>query len=698
MDLLCGIHGQFVPGTMTALMGTSGAGKSTLLDVLAGRKNSGKIKGLMDMNGNALMRSVQKQFGYVEQFDLHCLTATVQEALEFSASLRLPASEDVTRIIQATLDILELHGDRGKRISDLSNEQFKRVTIGVELVANPSILFLDEPTSGLDVHAAKVVLDAILRIARSGRTVICTIHQPSFVLFAMFDALVLLRTGGNMVYVGPLNGGNAIVEYFEAIPGIRKCRDRENPASYMLDVMAANPRTDFSSIYKASALYTDNERTIAAASAPTQLRMPTRRRQSNYATQLYYLGLRTTRKYWRTREYSLGRVLITVFVAGIFGVLYRRGDGLQYTTQLQSQALLVFVGPLFMGIISVITVNESLGLPVVDAERMVFFRERASGMYATLPYAIVFALVEVPYVVMNSLVFSGLFYILVGLKATADAFTWFCAYYFLYNLFATYLGQLLVVILPDLRTAVMATGGLNSLMSLFAGFFIHKDNIPAAWSFMYWMSPLHYVLEGMMCTQYADNHASIALSSKGTILSRENTTVSAYVFEMFGGGLSADNNVPNVGFLGLCIAVVKIGTFLAMKFVSASARGRHFITMADSDNESYDSSSPRSSSYDDWTKEPLVGEKLCVYLLHWDKATQDLPDIFDTTLIKPKDPTTIYRCVSECVIHYHSTTLTRAQFELEYGMPPRSRDEEIMRLRHAMLAQYLTEVEMDRKK
>ncbi|ETV68052.1 hypothetical protein, variant 1 [Aphanomyces astaci] len=120
--------------------------------------------------------------------------------------------------------------------------------------------------------------------------------------------------------------------------------------------------------------------------------------------------------------------------------------------------------------------------------------------------------------------------------------------------------------------------------------------------------------------------------------------------------------------------------------------------MADSDNESYDSSSPRSSSYDDWTKEPLVGEKLCVYLLHWDKATQDLPDIFDTTLIKPKDPTTIYRCVSECVIHYHSTTLTRAQFELEYGMPPRSRDEEIMRLRHAMLAQYLTEVEMDRKK
>ncbi|ETV98203.1 hypothetical protein H310_08927 [Aphanomyces invadans] len=120
--------------------------------------------------------------------------------------------------------------------------------------------------------------------------------------------------------------------------------------------------------------------------------------------------------------------------------------------------------------------------------------------------------------------------------------------------------------------------------------------------------------------------------------------------------------------------------------------------MADSDGEMYDSSSPRSSHYDDWTKEPLVGEKMTVYLLHWDKATQKEPDIFDTTLMKPKDPTTIFRCEPDCVIHYHSTTLTRAQFEREYGMPPRSRGDEILRLRQAMLEKYLTEVEMDRKK
>ncbi|ETV98201.1 hypothetical protein, variant 1 [Aphanomyces invadans] len=364
VDLLSGIHGQFAPGTMTALMGTSGAGKSTLLDVLAGRKNSGKIKGSMHVNGMPLTRAVQKQFGYVEQFDLHCLTATVEEALEFSAHLRLPGAsvDDIKDVIQSTLDTLELRRDRGKRISILSNEQSKRVTIGVELVANPSVLFLDEPTSGLDVHAAKVVLDAIYRIARSGRTVICTIHQPSFALFEMFDALVLLRTGGKMVYVGPLNGGKAIVEYLERIPGTRKLLDRENPATYMLDVMAANPSVDFSSIYMASSLCAANDAAISAGCDGSKRAQPSaggpatsRTKATSYGTQLYYLGLRTARKYWRTREYSVGRVLISIFVAIIFGVLYEHDDGLHFTSQLQSQASLVFVGPLFMGIISVIT-------------------------------------------------------------------------------------------------------------------------------------------------------------------------------------------------------------------------------------------------------------------------------------------------------------------------------------------------------
>ncbi|CAK4076853.1 unnamed protein product [Aphanomyces euteiches] len=584
VDLLGGIHGQFVPGTMTALMGTSGAGKSTLLDVLAGRKNSGKIKGVLCVNSMPLTPAIQKQFGYVEQNDLHCLTATVHEALEFSAHLRLPSSgSNIRQIIRSTLQILELDGESDRRISDVSNEQCKRVTIGVELVANPSVLFLDEPTSGLDVHAAKVVLDAVHRISRSGRTVICTIHQPSFVLFEMFDALVLLRTGGTMVYFGPLDHGKAIVDYFEAIPSMRKVKPRENPATYMLDVMAANPSVDFTSIYLASTLCKTNDAAISMAmqgtNADAKADQSPRFRQSTtngsgdnamlvkktspYSTQFYYLGLRTMRKYWRTRDYSVGRVLIAIFVAVIFGILFQGNYALDYTTQVQAQASLIFVGPLFMGIISVLT-----GLPVVDAERIVFFRERASGMYATYPYATVYSLVEIPYVLFNSLVFSVVFYFMIDLKPDSGAFFWFYLYYMLYNLFATYLGQFLVAVLPDLRTAVVATGGLNSLISLFAGFFIHKHSIPDGWSILYWMSPLHYTLEGIMSTQYSDNAKSIIVGSEGTRLSPQNTTIQAFIDQMFGGGISIDNKVINVVYLALCIFVVRMGAFLAQHFIS----------------------------------------------------------------------------------------------------------------------------------
>ncbi|KAF0720516.1 Aste57867_235 [Aphanomyces stellatus] len=571
VELLSDIHGHFVPGTMTALMGTSGAGKSTLMDVLAGRKNSGKIKGVIKVNGRALTKATQTQFGYVEQFDLHCVTATVEEALSFSAYLRLADTRHAHDLIQSTLHILELDGQRHRRISLLSNEQSKRVTIGVELVANPSVLFLDEPTSGLDVHAAKVVCDAMQRISKSGRTVICTIHQPSFVLFEMFDALVLLRSGGKMVYFGPLDHGLAVVDYFQSTAGVRDLHPQENPATYMLDVLAANPSIDFTSLYLNSTLCAHNLNKVnpttgSAAATTVDGELPPRH-ASSYSMQLYQLGLRTLRKYWRTQEYSVGRVFISLFVALTFGILFKNDGAIAYTAQVQSQVSLIFIGPLFMGIIAVIT-----GLPVVDAERMVFFRERASGMYATWPYTIVFAVVEIPYVVVNSLVFALVFYFMLHLAADAVAFGWFYLYFCLHTLFATYLGQLLVAVLPDLRTAIVATGGVNSLFSLFAGFFIHKNSIPDAWIWMYWISPLHYAVEGMLATQFLANHTPIFVGSQGAVLSPVNTTIAEFTLSQFGGGLSLDNKLTDVGVLIGIVVIVVTGCFFGQQFISFVTR------------------------------------------------------------------------------------------------------------------------------
>ncbi|PRQ26834.1 putative xenobiotic-transporting ATPase [Rosa chinensis] len=101
-------------------------------------------------------------------------------------------------------------------VNGLSTEQRKRLTIAVELVANPSIIFMDEPTSGLDARAAAIVMRTVRNTVNTGRTVVCTIHQPSIDIFDAFDEMLLLKWGGEEIYVGPLgHQSSQLIEYFE---------------------------------------------------------------------------------------------------------------------------------------------------------------------------------------------------------------------------------------------------------------------------------------------------------------------------------------------------------------------------------------------------------------------------------------------------------------------------------------------------
>ena len=179
--------GYVRPGEVIALMGPSGAGKSTLLDVLANKKNVGTITGDIFLNGAEPDEYYNRCFGYVEQFDSHMACLTVQEAIAFSANLRLPA--DMTqaqknKLVSKVMKQLELLPLANRRIggpgdtNSISQEARKKVTIAVELVSNPGLLFLDEPTTGLDGGAAYAVMKTVRKLADEEKcSVICTIHQ-----------------------------------------------------------------------------------------------------------------------------------------------------------------------------------------------------------------------------------------------------------------------------------------------------------------------------------------------------------------------------------------------------------------------------------------------------------------------------------------------------------------------------------------
>lgn len=251
LQLLHNVSGYVKPGMLLALMGSSGAGKSTLLDVLARRKTGGKITGEILINGHKVDKGVNQLVGYVEQQDIHLASQTVLEALEFSALCRLPNSIPRKRKLAYAKSLLKplgleeiAHTLIGTNAHDgISNDQRKRVTIAVELAANPSILFLDEPTSGLDSLGATRVMTAVKRISELGTPVICTIHQPSATVFSLFTHLLLLRKGGYVTYFGNIHGDKpkdfaTLLNYFSDQFGA-EIQPHKNPADFMLEVIGA---------------------------------------------------------------------------------------------------------------------------------------------------------------------------------------------------------------------------------------------------------------------------------------------------------------------------------------------------------------------------------------------------------------------------------------------------------------------------
>ncbi|ERN19478.1 hypothetical protein AMTR_s00069p00193120, partial [Amborella trichopoda] len=196
LQLLKDVSGSFRPGVLTALMGVTGAGKTTLMDVLAGRKTGGYIEGNISISGYPKNQETFARIsGYCEQINIHSPFVTVYESLLYSAWLRLPRHIETSTqkmFMEEVMCLMELKPLRNSLVgipglSGLSTEQRKRLTIAVELVANPSIIFMDEPTSGLDARAAAIVMRTVRNTVDTGRTVVCTIHQPGIDIFEAFD-------------------------------------------------------------------------------------------------------------------------------------------------------------------------------------------------------------------------------------------------------------------------------------------------------------------------------------------------------------------------------------------------------------------------------------------------------------------------------------------------------------------------------
>eukprot|EP00658_Telonema_sp_P-2_P071283 TRINITY_DN6056_c0_g1_i1.p1 TRINITY_DN6056_c0_g1~~TRINITY_DN6056_c0_g1_i1.p1 ORF type:complete len:990 (+),score=136.95 TRINITY_DN6056_c0_g1_i1:62-3031(+) len=233
------------PGSVLALMGPSGSGKTSLLNVLSGRAFYGKTTGKVLISGEESgFESIVSRVGFVPQDDVVHSDLSIRENLYYSAMVRLCAEtskDEVDRVVNHALEYLLLKHVQDSMVGDVENRgisggQRKRVNIGIELVAQPSILFLDEPTSGLDATTALALMYVFKDLARTGVTIMSVIHQPRPAVFFGFDSVLLLCPGGKVVFEGPVEGA---VPYMESL-GL-KAPPNENPADWLMDIITRVP-------------------------------------------------------------------------------------------------------------------------------------------------------------------------------------------------------------------------------------------------------------------------------------------------------------------------------------------------------------------------------------------------------------------------------------------------------------------------
>ncbi|KAM7482306.1 hypothetical protein LguiB_006889 [Lonicera macranthoides] len=499
--ILEGISGYASPGEIVAIMGPSGCGKSTLLDALSGRLASNTQQtGKVLINGHK-QRLTYGTSAYVTQEDILTWTLTVREAVYYSAELQLPNSmsrAEKKERAERTIREMGLQDSINTRIGgcgtkSLSGGQRRRVSICVEILTRPNLLFLDEPTSGLDSAASYYVIRQIKKLAQQYEmTVIASIHQPSSEVFELFHNLCLLSLG-RTIYFGPSHEANEVF----AMAGF-PCPALQNPTDHYLRTI----NTDFDEdveqgvggkmtteqvidvlvkSYKSSDTFIQIQSKIAEIYRQDGGVMEKMGSQASKVTQSLVLTERSFVNMYRDKGYYWLRLAIYIALGlGLATVFLDIGSG--YDSIRERGSMLMFVA-------SFLTIMAIGGFPSFVEDMKVFARERLNGHYGAGVFVVGNTLSSMPYLLVISLIPGAIIYYLVGLQRGNEKFVYFILVLFACMMLVESIMMIVASMVPNFLMGLITGAGIQGLMILSGGFFRLPNNLPA----IFWRYPMYYI-------------------------------------------------------------------------------------------------------------------------------------------------------------------------------------------------------------
>ncbi|KAF4122564.1 ABC-type branched-chain amino acid transport system, ATPase component [Geosmithia morbida] len=592
------VDGWVKPGTLTALMGVSGAGKTTLLDCLADRVSMGVITGEMLVDGKIRDDSFQRKTGYVQQQDLHLETSTVREALSFSALLRQPASTPKAEKLAYVDEVIRLldmqdYADAvvGVLGEGLNVEQRKRLTIGVELAAKPPLLlFVDEPTSGLDSQTSWAILDLLEKLSKAGQSILCTIHQPSAMLFQRFDRLLFLAKGGRTVYFGDIGEhSKTLTSYFQG-HGARPCNDGENPAEWMLEAIGAAPGSstdvDWHQAWRDSpeyaAVQTELQRLKSEGEARGALSGEEKSESfrefaAPFWSQMNIVTRRVFEQYWRTPSYIYSKFILCTGVALFIGLVFL--DAPLSIQGLQNQMFAIF------NILTVFGQLVQQQMPHFVTQRSLYeVRERPSKTYSWKVFMLSQVLVEIPWNSLMSIFMFICVYYPVGLNNNASqagqsadrgALMWLLLWQFL--VFTCTFAHACIAITESAEAGGNLANVMFMMCLLFCGVLASPDQMPGFWIFMYRVSPFTYLLSSILSTGLANVDVTCESNELVTVNPPANMTCDEFLTDP-GFVAGAGGYLENGSATTACqyCPLAKTNTFLAGISANFDNRWRDF--------------------------------------------------------------------------------------------------------------------------